>query len=200
MGRKSSIGVLDPHLDYGGVTEEDEHWLASELKKLTGIKFIKLKSSRTDIDLESVNHSPKIYIEAEGTTIPTWPIDTIRPPKWKYGISIPARKVRYFRERVKDGEITVYIKFNHYRNQCFFTDGDTVVRKFDEGSIKEIYSPKTEHMSNTFVILEESHVYYGFHNIATFIKRKIDNCKFPIKMWRIHTPISNLNLRSDRSA
>lgn len=196
MGRGDNGGG-DPHLDYGGVTEDDEYWLAEELQKLTGIKFIKLKTSKYDIDLESVGHVPKIYIEAEGTPAVKWPIDAISPPKWKKGISIPARKVKYFRNRVKNGEITIYVKFNHYRNQCFFVEGDMVVRRFDEGFVKNIYSPDSTHMSSLMVMLKENQVYYGFLNLATFINRKVENYKVPIKTWRIHTSINGFDFGRD---
>jgi hypothetical protein len=165
-----------PHDDYKGITEMDEHWLADKLFEITGIKFRKISENKFDIDLESVEHYPKIYVECEGSHPSTWPKDCIRPPKWTKGVTVPLRKHKYFGQRINNGVLTFYIKFNHFRNQCMITDGETIIDHFKKGNIIDInYNKKTPHMDKTMIRLDWDDVYYGFENARTFINKSIDN-------------------------
>jgi hypothetical protein len=133
-----------------------------------------------------VGHYPRIYVECEGTSEfcdrgkfkgeKKWPEGKRYPINWTKGITVPYRKAKYFMDRIKDNIITLHIKMNHDRNECLFTEGETVIDALTEKGTTDIGSSMVN-MSRAMIVLDFDDLYYGFNNIPTFLKRKLKKHK-----------------------
>lgn len=181
MKKYNILKDIEDHCGFEGETLKTELWLAKTLKKLTGIEF--KKYNVRDIDLVSVVHDPKIYIEVEWTMDGKgkWPKGYPYPVTWmrKSGHpSVPFRKMKMF-SKYKD-MITVFIKINDKRDECFFTDGELILKRSKEKNrviIRENSMSRNMNLPKEMVELDECDIYHGFSNIDTFLKRKIERFK-----------------------
>lgn len=172
---------LEDHSGFEGKTLKTEEWLAGKLKRLTGIKFKKYNTR--DIDLVSVDHDPKIYIEVEWTMDGNgkWPKGYPYPVTWMRGSghpTVPLRKIKMF-SRYKDS-IVLFIKINDKKNECFFTEGSTIIKRSKEKGgviVRKNIMSRRKGLSEEMVELNESDIYHGFYNIDTFMKRVIERYK-----------------------